>query len=60
MDGITVEELEAATIGSGAKALLRIFREIWKYEVIPTEWKHSVIISKQKKDKLGLLKLQGH
>lgn len=60
VDDITVEELEAATIGLWVKALLRLFREIWGYEVIPTEWKHSVIICKQKKDKLGLVKLQGY
>lgn len=48
-----VEELGAATRGSVAKVLLRIFREIWKYKVIPTEWKHLVIISiHKKKDKL--------
>ena len=48
-----VEKLEAATIGSGAKALLRLFREIWEHEVIPTEWKYPAIIPiYKKKDKL--------
>ena len=44
-----VEELEAATIGSRAEALLRLFIEIWEHEVIPTEWKHRVIIHIYKK-----------
>ena len=35
LDGIMVEELEVATIGSGAKALFRLFREIWEHQVIP-------------------------
>ena len=42
MDDI-VKELEAATISSRAEALLRLFREIWEHEVIPTKWKHSVV-----------------
>ena len=40
-----VEEMKAATIGSGAEALLRLFKEIWEHEVIPT-----VIISIHKKE----------
>ena len=48
-----VEELEAAPTDSGAEALLRLFREIREHEVIPTEWKYSVIIPiHRKKDKL--------
>ena len=49
VDGITVEELEVAAIGSGAEVLLRLCREIWEHKVIPTEWKHSVIILIHKK-----------
>lgn len=30
VDDITVEEPEAATIGSGAEVLLRLFRKIWE------------------------------
>lgn len=52
VDNITVEEPEAATIGSGAKVLLILLREIQEQEVIPTEPTHSVIISIQKTDKL--------
>ena len=53
VDDITVEELKVATIDSGAKALLRLFREIWEHEVIPTEWKYPAIIPiHKKKDKL--------
>ena len=53
VDDITVEELKVATIDSGAKALLRLFREIWEHEVIPTEWKYPAIIPiYKKKDKL--------
>ena len=37
VDDIIVEELEAATIGSGAKVLLKLFGEIWEHEVLPTE-----------------------
>ena len=43
-----VEELEVAPIGSGAKVLLRLYKEIQKHEMIPTEWKHSVTISPHK------------
>ena len=50
MADITGEELEVAKIGLGTKVLPRVFREIWEHEVIPTEWKHSVIISVHKKD----------
>ena len=39
-----MEDLEVATIGSGAVALLRLFRELWEHKVISMEWKHSVII----------------
>lgn len=53
LDDITVEKLEVATIDSRAEALLRLFREIWEHRVIPTEWKHRVIIHIYKtKDKL--------
>ena len=52
VDDIMVEELEVATIGTGAEVLLRLYREIWEHEVNPMEWKHSVMISIHKKDKL--------
>lgn len=48
-----VEELEAATIVSGPGVFVRLFREIWKHKVIPTDWKQSTIITIYKnKDKL--------
>ena len=60
VDDIMVEELEVTTIGSGAKALLRLFREIWEHEMLPTEWKHSVIILiHKKKDKLDCSNYMG-
>ena len=37
VDSITVEELEVAAIVSGAEVLLRLCREIWEHQVIPTE-----------------------
>ena len=61
MDDIKVKKMEAATIGSGAEALLRPFRRIWEHKVTPTEWKHSAQNSQTHDEgQAGLLKVQGH
>lgn len=60
VDDITVEELEAATLGTGLQELHRLFTAIWDQEEIPTEWKHSVIVPiYKKKDKLDCSNYRG-
>ena len=60
MHDLTVEDLEAAIIGSGAEALLRLFRKICEYKEI-MKGKHSVTIPiHKKKDKLNCSNYGGH
>ena len=55
-----MKKLEAATIGSGAEALLKPFRRKWEHKVTPTEWKHSARIPIHvNKDKLDCSNYRG-
>ena len=60
MDNITIEEIEAATQGSGLKTLHQLLSTIWDKEEIPSDWKKSVITPiYKKKDKLDCNNYRG-
>lgn len=55
MDDITAEELETATISSGAHAILRLFREMREHEMETLSHNSHTQVGQ-----VGLLRLQGH
>ena len=60
VDNITVEEVQAATQGTGMTILHKLCQAIWEQEKLPLDWKRSVIIPIQKKkDKLDCSNYHG-
>ena len=60
MDNITVEEVQAATQGTGMTILHKLCQAIWEQEKLPSDWKRSVIIPiPKKKDKLDCSNYRG-
>jgi len=53
VDNLSIEEIKAATQDSGLKVLYRLCKMVWDQEIIPSDWKCSVIIPiHKKKDRL--------
>ena len=60
VDNITVEEVQAATQGTGMMILHKLCQAIWEQEKLPSDWKRSVIIPiHKKKDKLDCSNYRG-
>ena len=60
VDNVSVEEIDAATQGTGLKVVHRLCRMVWEHEELPSQWKQSVIVPlHKKKDKLDCSNYQG-
>lgn len=60
IDGVSAEEIQAATIGTGLQIVHKLCLDIWEKETFPAEWKKAIIVPiYKKKDKLDCNNYRG-